>query len=76
MKQQLFKIKLYEANSNKLKKESYVYEFDDDCLNANLFYDAVEEFKDIIEPGDIIKYLNEEIRYNNDGTGTIIILGQ
>ena len=35
--------------------EGYVEEFDDECLDANLYYDALEYFKNILEDKDIIR---------------------
>lgn len=56
---------------NKIK----VWEFDDECLEYNLWAKSVQEFKDEIIENDVIKingYHIDYIKYNDDGTGTFI----
>ena len=50
-----------------------VWEFDDDCTSANVWYDALDAFKDILQEGDFIRYFVDRtytVKYNGDGTGT------
>ena len=75
MKQYKFKVELGKIIDGEFvtvdTKE--VWEFDDDCTNVNVWYDALDAFKDILQEGDFIRYFVDRtyiIRYNGDGTGT------
>ena len=43
--------------------ENEAYAFDDDCLNQNLYNEACEIFKNIIEDKDIIRIDGNEVEY-------------
>ena len=57
MKQYEFKVELLKKINNEYKivETEYVYEFDDDCTNANVFYKASDLFKNKYDANDIIR---------------------
>jgi len=87
MKQEKFMISLSRKIDGEYKviESKEVYEFNDECLLSNLYYQAISEFKDIIQVNDIIHtgkknensknypiYTYGEYRYNEDGNGTVL----
>lgn len=77
MKQYQWEIELMRRIDGELKsiRKTKIWEFDDDCLDFNLWGGAVQEFQDELKVGDIIKTRGnktEFIRYNEDGNGTIL----
>ena len=56
--------------------DGQVQEFNDECLDINLYYDALDLFENIIEDNDIVvTYGNKEIWTQYDiATGTGIVL--
>jgi glycogen synthase len=74
MTQYQFKVQL--LRNKEIIKEATVWEFDDDCLQYNLFVQALIEFEDIMQDKDIIKvhgYKTEYIEYNAiDETYTVV----
>lgn len=74
MKQYQFKVQL--RRNGKLIKEANVWEFDDDCLQYNLFIQAINAFEDIIQDKDVIKvhgYKTEYIQYNAKGNNHLVV---
>ena len=77
MKQYQWEIELMRRIDGELKsiRKTKIWEFDDDCLDFNLWGGAVQEFQNELKVGDVIKTRGnktEFIRYNEDGTGTIL----
>ena len=48
-----FKVELVRLGT--VISSDYVLEFDDECVSANVFYDALELFEYYIQDGDIIR---------------------
>lgn len=74
MKQYKWKVSLIRNKEVIAKKE--VYEFDDECLNQNLWSKACQEFANILQDKDIIRVEGNEVEYIqcNVATGEGIIL--
>lgn len=74
MKQYKWKVSLLRKMQLIAKKE--VYEFDDECLNQNLWSKACQVFNDILQDGDVIKVDGDGVEYiqYEAATGNGIIL--
>lgn len=65
MKQEKFEVRLLRQINNEWQtiKIDYVWEFDDECVNANAFYQAYEKFKSNIQNYDVIQCLTGTRNY-------------
>lgn len=74
MKQYKWKVSLLRHMQLIVEKE--VYEFDDECLNQNLWSKACQVFNDILQDGDVIKVDGDGVEYIQyeaaTGYGTIL----
>ena len=61
MKQYKWEVSLLRNMQLIAKKE--VYEFDDECLNQNLWSKACQVFNDILQNGDVIKVDGDGVEY-------------
>ena len=77
MKQYQWNVELIRKVDGEYKtiKASKVWAFDDECLEQNIWGEAVYEFKDELQVGDIIKtcgYHTTYLKYTEDGTGLVL----
>lgn len=74
MKQYKWEVSLLRNMQLIAKKE--IYEFDDECLNQNLWSKACQVFSDILQDGDVIKVDGDGVEYIQyeaaTGYGTIL----
>lgn len=74
MKQYKWKVSL--LRNMQLITEKEVYEFDDECLNQNLWSKACQVFNDMLQDGDVIKVDGNGVEYiqykATTGYGTIL----
>ena len=77
MKQYQWKVELIRKENGDYKtiEEEKVWAFDDECLDQNIWGEAIEKFKDKLKVGDIIKtcgYHTNYLKYTEDGTGLLL----
>lgn len=74
MKQYKWRVSL--LRHMQLIAEKEVYEFDDECLNQNLWSKACQVFNDMLQDGDVIKVDGDGVEYIQyeaaTGYGTIL----
>ena len=74
MKQYKWKISL--LRKMQLIAEKEVYEFDDECLNQNLWSQACQVFNDMLQDKDVIKVDGDGVEYiqyeATTGYGTVL----
>ena len=77
MKQRQFKVELGNVIGGQFipRKEALVWEFDDDCVDTNVWYKAIVAFDDDIEVGDIVRYSTDRthyVMYCEDAIGRVL----
>lgn len=67
-----YEVKL--IRDNEVIKKAIVKEYDGDCLDANLFYDALDVFENDLKQNDVIEYFgskHNKVLYNLENNGFI-----